>query len=100
MAWDEALSADRPVILECYTDPNVPPLPPHITLKDAKNFMAMTGTEPELGKVCFEEHRETIIRESVAFRYPVQHNLNMKDHVMQAGHLAVRGKARTAPSIH
>ena len=25
-AWDEALAADRPVILECYTDPNVPPL--------------------------------------------------------------------------
>ena len=32
-AWDEALAADRPVILECYTDPNVPPLPPHITLE-------------------------------------------------------------------
>ena len=40
-AWDEALAADRPVILEIYTDPNVPPLPPHITLKDAKNFMTM-----------------------------------------------------------
>jgi pyruvate dehydrogenase (quinone) len=50
-AWDEALAADRPVILECYTDPNVPPLPPHITLKDAKNFMAMTVSEPELGSV-------------------------------------------------
>jgi pyruvate dehydrogenase (quinone) len=47
-AWDEALAADRPVILECYTDPNVPPLPPHITLKDAKNFMTMTASEPEL----------------------------------------------------
>ena len=34
-AWEEALAADRPVILEFYTDPNVPPLPPHITLKDA-----------------------------------------------------------------
>jgi len=50
-AWDEALAADRPVILECYTDPNVPPLPPHITLKDAKNFMVMTASEPELGSV-------------------------------------------------
>src|SRR5665213_3403334 len=50
-AWDEALAADRPVILECYTDPNVPPLPPHITLKDAKNFMAMIGSEPELSSV-------------------------------------------------
>ncbi|HZV04161.1 MAG TPA: thiamine pyrophosphate-requiring protein [Gemmataceae bacterium] len=50
-AWDEALAADRPVILEAYTDPNVPPLPPHITLKDAKNFMWMMYDEPELGSV-------------------------------------------------
>jgi len=50
-AWDEALAADRPVILECYTDPNVPPLPPHITLDEAKNFMTMMTSEPELGSV-------------------------------------------------
>ncbi|WP_428396126.1 thiamine pyrophosphate-requiring protein [Lichenicoccus sp.] len=50
-AWDEALSADRPVILEARTDPNVPPLPPHITVKDAKNFLTMMGSEPELGSV-------------------------------------------------
>ena len=50
-AWDEALAADRPVILDCVTDPNVPPLPPHITLKDAKNFIGMMGTEPELVSV-------------------------------------------------
>ncbi|MGH8290880.1 MAG: thiamine pyrophosphate-requiring protein [Steroidobacteraceae bacterium] len=50
-AWEEALAADRPVILECYTDPNVPPLPPHITLKDARNFMAMMSSEPELSDV-------------------------------------------------
>jgi pyruvate dehydrogenase (quinone) len=57
-AWDEALTADRPVILECYTDPNVPPLPPHITLKDAKNFMAMTIDEPELGSVLTNSARQ------------------------------------------
>ncbi len=57
-AWDEALSADRPTILECYTDPNVPPLPPHITLKDARNFMAMTGNEPELGSVLKNSARQ------------------------------------------
>jgi len=50
-AWAEALNADRPVILEAYTDPNVPPLPPHITLKDAKNFLVMLPKEPELGSV-------------------------------------------------
>jgi len=34
-AWDEALAADRPVVLEAVTDPEVPPLPPHITLEQA-----------------------------------------------------------------
>jgi pyruvate dehydrogenase (quinone) len=37
-AWDDALHADRPVIVEAITDPNVPTLPPHITLKQAKAF--------------------------------------------------------------
>jgi pyruvate dehydrogenase (quinone) len=57
-AWDEALTADRPVILEAYTDPNVPPLPPHITLKDAKNFMMMMRDEPELGSVLKNSAKE------------------------------------------
>ena len=35
-AWDEALAADRPVVLEMVTDPNVPPLPPHVTVKQAQ----------------------------------------------------------------
>jgi pyruvate dehydrogenase (quinone) len=59
-AWDEALSADRPVILNIYTDPNVPPLPPHITLKDARNFMTMTFSEPELGSVLKNSAREVL----------------------------------------
>ena len=37
-AWDEALAAKRPVVLEVKTDPEVPPLPPHITLDQAKKF--------------------------------------------------------------
>jgi pyruvate dehydrogenase (quinone) len=59
-AWDEALAADRPVILECYTDPNVPPLPPHITLEEAKNFMTMTISEPELGSVLKNSARQIL----------------------------------------
>lgn len=37
-AWDELLSADRPAVLEVITDPNVPPLPPHITFKMMKKY--------------------------------------------------------------
>lgn len=36
--WDEALAADRPVVINAYTDPEVPPLPPHITFKQAKEY--------------------------------------------------------------
>ena len=39
-AWDEALAADRPVILEVRTDPEVAPFPPHLTLAQAKAFMS------------------------------------------------------------
>jgi pyruvate dehydrogenase (quinone) len=39
-AWRDALSSDRPVVLEVKTDPNVPPLPPHITAEQVKAFMA------------------------------------------------------------
>jgi len=34
-AWAAAFSADRPVVVEAVTDPEVPPLPPHITFKQA-----------------------------------------------------------------
>ncbi|SPB17697.1 thiamine pyrophosphate protein [Caballeronia novacaledonica] len=36
--WDEALAADRPVVIEVKADPDVPPLPPHITMQQAKAF--------------------------------------------------------------
>ena len=42
-AWEEALNSDRPVILEAVTDPNVPPLPPHITLEQARAMLSALG---------------------------------------------------------
>ncbi|MGI8949903.1 MAG: thiamine pyrophosphate-requiring protein [Ornithinimicrobium sp.] len=38
-AWDAALAADRPVLLDIWTDPNVPPLPAHITIDQATGFV-------------------------------------------------------------
>jgi pyruvate dehydrogenase (quinone) len=47
-AWDAALSASRPVVLEMVTDPNVPPLPPHITTKQAKAYLeALVKGDPD-----------------------------------------------------
>ena len=37
-AWEEALACDRPVVVEFKTDPEVPPLPAHITSEQAKHF--------------------------------------------------------------
>ena len=50
-AWDEALASDRPVVFEAVTDPDVPTLPPHITLKQAKAFTAtlLKGDPNEAG---------------------------------------------------
>jgi pyruvate dehydrogenase (quinone) len=39
-AWETAFSADRPVVLDVHTDPNVPPLPAHISFDEAKGFLA------------------------------------------------------------
>jgi pyruvate dehydrogenase (quinone) len=37
-AWDTVLAAGRPALLEVITDPDVPPLPPHIRLEQAKGM--------------------------------------------------------------
>src|SRR3954452_8629652 len=37
-AWDTVLAGGRPALLEVITDPDVPPLPPHIRLEQAKGM--------------------------------------------------------------
>jgi pyruvate dehydrogenase (quinone) len=51
-AWDEALAADGPVLYEVVTDPEVPPLPPHIKFEQAKNFASALGQrDPASGQM-------------------------------------------------
>jgi pyruvate dehydrogenase (quinone) len=54
-AWDEALGhTDGPVLYEAITDPEVPPLPPHIQFEQAKKLaMALTG-DPARGRIIKE----------------------------------------------
>jgi pyruvate dehydrogenase (quinone) len=60
-AWEEALSADRPVVLEVKTDPNVPPLPPHITLAQAKAFTStLVKGDPEEGSMLVDTAKEVL----------------------------------------
>jgi pyruvate dehydrogenase (quinone) len=60
-AWEEALASDRPVVLEVKTDPNVPPLPPHITLAQAKAFASsLVKGDPDEGSVLVNTAKEVL----------------------------------------
>jgi pyruvate dehydrogenase (quinone) len=60
-AWDEALAADRPVVLEVKTDPEVPPLPPHITFEQARNLTeALTKGDPHEGSIIKDTARQVL----------------------------------------
>ena len=59
-AWDEALSADRPVVLEVKTDPEIAPLPPHLTLKEARHFMKSMTKDDDAGHVIGDTARQVI----------------------------------------
>ena len=50
-AWDEALAADRPVVLDVVVDKNVPPLPAHIDFEQAKGVVQslLRGTPTQAG---------------------------------------------------
>ena len=51
-AWDEALAADRPVLYEAVTDPEVPPLPPHIRFEQAKQMaQALLKRAPNAARI-------------------------------------------------
>jgi pyruvate dehydrogenase (quinone) len=54
-AWDEALAADVPVIYEAVTDPEVPPLPPHVSFEQARNLaQALVRRDPASGSILRE----------------------------------------------
>jgi pyruvate dehydrogenase (quinone) len=49
-ALDIAFTSDRPVVVDAVVDPNVPPLPPHITLEQSKAFLlSVLKKDPERG---------------------------------------------------
>ncbi|HZO34022.1 MAG TPA: thiamine pyrophosphate-requiring protein [Gaiellaceae bacterium] len=59
-AWDEALSADRPAVLEAIVDPDVPPLPPHITFEQAKHFAQATVGDPRRAEIIRQSFRQMV----------------------------------------
>ncbi|MGH7952674.1 MAG: thiamine pyrophosphate-dependent enzyme, partial [Limisphaerales bacterium] len=59
-AWEEALNADRPVVIDAHTDPEVPPLPPHISVQQARHFMKAMVHEPERGHIVRQSFKDGI----------------------------------------
>jgi pyruvate dehydrogenase (quinone) len=61
-AWEEAFSADRPFVLEAVVDPETPPLPPHITLEQAKSFLsALRGGDPNSRAMIRESFKQKML---------------------------------------
>jgi len=61
-AWDEAFAADRPFVIDAVVDPEVPPLPPHITLEQAKHFLsALRGGDPSARAVITESFKQKVL---------------------------------------
>ena len=60
-AWDAALAAQRPVVIEAHTDPEVPPIPPHITFDQAKSYwQAFLKGDPERWDMVRQSFKEMI----------------------------------------
>jgi pyruvate dehydrogenase (quinone) len=60
-AWDDALSAGRPVVIEAVVDPEVPPLPPHITFEQAKHFaQAALASDPRRSQMVRQSFRHVV----------------------------------------
>ncbi|GGJ05164.1 thiamine pyrophosphate-requiring protein [Halopseudomonas pertucinogena] len=62
-AWEEALAADRPVVIEFKTDPDVPPLPPHIKLEQARTFAsALLQGDPDQAGIIKQSAKQVLSR--------------------------------------
>jgi pyruvate dehydrogenase (quinone) len=60
-AWDAALSADRPCVLDVVTDPKVPPLPPHLTYEQAKSYaQSLLKGDPEAVGIVWQSIKEAM----------------------------------------
>jgi pyruvate dehydrogenase (quinone) len=60
-ALDMAIGADRPVLVEVTSDPNVPILPPHVSGSQAKQFFtALFKGDPDAWKMVKQTYKEVV----------------------------------------
>jgi pyruvate dehydrogenase (quinone) len=59
--WEQAFRSDRPVVVEAVTDPEVPPLPPHITFKQAAALTsALLKGDPDWRAIFSRTYRDML----------------------------------------
>ena len=61
-AWQAAFAADRPFVIDAVVDPDVPPLPPHITTAEAKSLAkALRKGDPDARGIIAESFKQKIL---------------------------------------
>ncbi len=63
-AWEQAFGSRRPVLVDVYTDPEVPMLPPHITFEQAKHFsesLLRDSAAPSMLRGAFRDALESFL---------------------------------------
>jgi len=61
-AWEEALAARVPVVYEAVTDPEVPPLPPHISFQQARHYLTAVAGDPDRGAMIKESLKQKLVQ--------------------------------------
>ncbi len=60
-AWDAALAADRPCVIDAVVDPDVPTLPPHITASQAASYAkALAKGDPDAGAIVWQTFKRSL----------------------------------------
>ena len=60
-AWDRALAADHPTLIDAVVNPDIPPIPPHVQWSQAKAVMkALLGGDPDAAAVVRQAARQEL----------------------------------------
>ncbi len=60
-AWEAALAADRPCVIDARVDPDVATLPPHITLAQAQSYAtALAKGDPDAGGIVWQSFKRLL----------------------------------------
>ena len=60
-AFDQAFAADRPTLIDAIVDPDVPPLPPHISFEQARSYLsAILEGDPDAAGIVKQSYTQIL----------------------------------------